>query len=286
MSSTQLTSIFDQLVTQTQLLIEQITTTQKGYWLPMTPELAANDPKSLSLACRLLQSFWYEDGQDGRETKSCFGFISVPKTTIELAESVNQTKEVFKAEVQHYQKQNKQDWLSLKGELARRHPSLQTQLHFSGLSRLHLKQTWRSIPVIPRSPSRIGFNWYQSGRSIQKMTTQQAYDALSKLDTSSQHIQLQLDALSKLPNNTKLAKVQNLAPTMRANIFFEDGEIPARRAMNISLPILIKSNNDGAFPKHNTPDIEPPEFRMRAIRSDRKIEDNPFLPSIRVHKYN
>jgi len=286
MSSTVLTSIFDQLVSQTEHLIDQIKATQQGYWLPITPEFPANDSKSLNLACRLMQSFWYEDGQDGRETKSCFGFIALPEATLKLAESINQTKDTFKLEVQQFQKQNKQDWLNLKGELARRHPSLQEQLHFSGLSRLHLKQTWRSLPVIPRSPSRIGFNWYQSGRSIQKMTTQQAYDALAKLDTDSPHIKLQLDALGKLPNNTKLAKVQNLAPTMRANIFFEDGESPSRQAMNISLPILIKANNEGILPKHNSPEIEAPKTRMRAVRSDRKIEDEPFLPSIRVHKYN
>ena len=285
MDSTALIQLFDELVDTSKQLVDEIQSEQKGFWLPIKKD---QDPKSLqalNLACQLIQDFWYQDGQDGRATRSSFGFIALPEHTLKRANNVNHIKENFKQQVNAFQKKHKDAWLSLKGDLGKRHPSLQEQLHFSGLSRLHLKQTWRTLPVIMRSPSRIGFNWYQSGRSITKITVQQAYDALARLDTQSKHIAIQLDAVSRLSANTPLAKVQNLAPTMRANLFYEDGQSPLRQAMNTSLPILIKAREDQLLPEHNSPEIEPPTSRVRAVRSDRKIEDTPFLPSIRVHKY-
>jgi len=285
MNNTDLITTFDQLVSATDALCQSLKSSHQGIWLPLSDDEQAQSISAIDKACQLIQDFWYQDGQDGRETRSCFGFIAVDDGTIELAKHVNTLKNTLKQQVQTLQKHNKENWLQLKGELGRRHPSIQAQLHFSGLSRLHLKQTWRTIPLIERTPIRIGFNWYHSGRSIQKMTVQQAYDALSKLDTSSPHIQTQLKLVSNLANQTPLAKVQNLAPTMRANLFFEDAEFPPRQAMNISLPILFKVHKERILPQHNEPEIEPPLERKRAVRSDRKIEDNPFLPSIRVHRY-
>jgi hypothetical protein len=286
MNTADLINTFDSLVDSTHSLCESIRSSHEGLWLPLTQAEQSQAINALDKACNMLMDFWYQDGQDGRETRSCFGYIAVPESTLALAHSVNALKDTFKLQVQALQKQNKQDWLELKGQLAKRHPSLQEQLHFTGLSRLHLKQTWRTMTVIDRTPSRIGFNWYHSGRSIQKISVQQAYDALARLDTSSPHIQAQLSAVSKLASHTPLAKVQNLAPTMRANLFYEDGEAPLRHAMNISLPILFKASAERKLPQHNEPEIEPPQQRQRAVRSDRKIEDTPFLPSIRVHRYN
>ncbi|MGR6873705.1 hypothetical protein ACU6U9_15650 [Pseudomonas sp. HK3] len=286
MNTSELIHTFDELVETTQTLCLSIRSNHQGHWLPLTEDEQSNGTTALNKACNMLSDFWYKDGQDGRETRSCFGFIAVPESTLALANTVNNLKDTLKQQVQILQKQNKQQWLELKGQLARRHPTLQTQLHFSGLSRLHLKQTWRTITVINRTPTRIGFNWYHSGRSIQKISVQQAYDALARLDTGSSHIQAQLSSVSKLSSNTPLAKVQNLAPTMRANLFYDDGEVPLRHAMNISLPILFKAHKEHTLPQHNEPEIDPPTERQRAVRSDRKIEDHPFLPSIRVHRYN
>lgn len=286
MDSADLVATFDQLVVTTGELCDSIRTSHEGIWLPLSQEEQSQGIRQIDKACTMFMDFWYQDGQDGRETRSCFGFIAVNEATLKLANKVNDLKDTFKQLVQTLQKQNKQQWLELKGQLARRHSSLQEQLHFSGLSRLHLKQTWRTITVTDRTPVRVGFNWYHSGRSIQKVSVQQAYDALARLDTSSAHIQTQLSAVSQLASHTPLAKVQNLAPTMRANLFFEDGKTPARQAMNISLPILFKSHKEKRLPQHNEPEIDPPQTRQRAVRSDRKIEDTPFLPSIRVHRYN
>ncbi|MEY8203886.1 MAG: DNA replication terminus site-binding protein [Bermanella sp.] len=286
MDVSELIQHFDRIVTHTQQLCGSFSAQHNPHWLPLSEDEQQHNISPLQKACSIYQDYWYQDGQDGRETRSCFGLIAASAQQIQLAQGINQAKEHFKQQVKQLQKCHQPEWRALKGTLASRHPSIRDSLHLSGLSRLHLKQTWRHIPVIDRTPSRVGFNWYNSGRSIQKISVQQAHDALLRLDTASTHIQSQLQQLAQLNANTPLAKVQNLAPTMRANLFYEDQQSPERQAMNVSLPILFKPSEQQALPPHNEPELQPPLTRKRAVRSDRTIEEQPFLPSIRVHRYN
>lgn len=276
---------FDKLVQQTQMLCSQLRQNHYPIWVPLTETELKLGMSAMDKVCQNLQDFWYQDGQDGRETRSSFGLVPATQEQLDLANLINEEKEHFKNKIKLLQKSNKSQWLDLRKQLGNTHPKLREQLRYSGLSRLHIKQTWRHIPIIDRTPIRAGFNWYQSGRSIQKFTVKQAQDALLNLDTSSDHIQTQLSILNKLSSTTPLAKVQNLAPTMRANLFFDDNELPARQAMNVSLPILFKASENGKLPPHNEPDLSAPAQRSRKVRSDRVIEDHPFLPSIRVHRY-
>jgi len=285
MSIAQLIEHFDSLVNQTSVLCSSLRQNKFNVWVPLTKEEALSGLSPINKACNGLQDFWYQDGQDGRETRSSFGLVPATEQQLTMAHNINIEKEHFKNRIKVLQKSNKEDWLILRGELGRSHATLRKSLKYSGLSRLHIKQTWRHIPILDRTPVRAGFNWYQSGRSIQKFTVKQAQDALMNLDISSDHIQTQLSLLNTLNANTPLAKIQNLAPTMRSNVFFDDGKSPSRQAMNVSLPILYLANENGELPFHNEPELNSPNERKRKVRSDRVIEDHPFLPSIRVHRY-
>ena len=285
MSISHLIEHFDTLVTDIDTLCKGLRKNTFKIWVPLTDIEEQAGISSMDKVCSSFQDFWYQDGQDGRETRSSFGLVPATQDQINLTIRINEEKERFKTQIKTLQKTNKEDWLTLKGQLGRAHPTLRQSLKYSGLSRLHIKQTWRHIPVIDRTPVRAGFNWYQSGRSIQKFTVQQAQDALLNLDTSSDHIQTQLSLLNTLNANTPLAKVQNLAPTMRSNVFFDDNQLPVRIAMNVSLPILFQAPENGLLPLHNEPEFAAPIERKRKVRSDRVIEDHPFLPSIRVHRY-
>lgn len=281
MSVSELVSIFDELVDASQRFCQSLKRERNPCWLPLTEHEKSLGWRPLDKAKHFYQDFWYLDGQDGRETRSCFGIIAIDDEQLALVTQINDLKLNFKKAIDALKRNQRQAWTDVRKDLGQRHPLLREQLHYSGLTRLHLKQTWRTLPVIDRTITRIGFNWYQSGRSIQKITVQQAYDALSKMDTSSRHIQTQMSQLGRLASTTPLAKVQTLAPVMRANIFYE--EAPSRQAMNVSLPLLIHGNQ--GLPAHNIPDMEPPAERQRARRSDFKIEEEAFLPSIRVHRY-
>lgn len=254
-------------------------------WILPSPDSEALNQVPLQMAQTIYSDFWYRNGQDGRETTTTIGLLGVNEQTIAIAELLNQQKTIFKQRVQAFQKFNSNRVSELKQHLNDTPSPLRDSLHFSGLTRLHLKQCWRLIPTLSRTPTRIGFNWYQSGRSIQKVTVAQAQQALLKLDIESNHIQAQLAKLSRLNDNTPLAKVQNLAPSMRANIFYDDNQLPNRQAMNVALPILYKSSQSGEMPIHNIPDFNAPIVRKRAVRSDKQIESEALLPSLRIHQY-
>lgn len=285
MYTSELVTLFDQLIEYSHKLSSRIQSNQQTLWVPLTAdeELVGLEPSRK--AGEVFEDYWYQNGQDGRETRSSFGLVAADDEMIELAKAINNIKDQLKEKVNELKKADKDQWLEVKSEINKRNGQLRESLHFAGLARLHLKQAWRHIPIIERTPVRIGFNWYNSGRSIQKISVEQAEKALHKMDTDSTYIKTQLSQLGMLPPSTPLAKVQNLAPVMRANIFFDDNELPDRLAMNVSLPVLFKAGPEGKLPEHNTPPMDPPQGRQRAVRSDRRIEDEPFLPSIRVHRY-
>ncbi len=113
----------------------------------------------------------------------------------------------------------------------------------------------------------------------------QAQDALMNLDISSDHIQTQLSLLNTLNANATVGQNSKLSAYHAIKCFFDDGKSPSRQAMNVSLPILYLANENGELPFHNEPELNSPNERKRKVRSDRVIEDHPFLPSIRVHRY-
>ncbi len=284
MNTIALLDVFDQIVLSSCELSKSLIQSQRDCWVPISG--AENYESELQKATRYYQDFWYVDGQDGRETRSCFGLVSARLDQVKLAKQINTYKNTFKVLVGELKKFDGHSWLELKSKLNMRHSEIHKQLHFSGLSRLHLKQTWRTIPVLDRRPVRAGLNWYTSGRSIKKISVLEAQAALEQMDTSSPHILVQLKQLGNLSPSTPLAKVQTQAPVMRANLIFDDSLGPNRLAMNVSLPILFLDLNDDGLPIHNLPDFDAPLERRRAVRSDRRIEDEPFLASIRVHLYS
>lgn len=88
-----------------------------------------------------------------------------------------------------------------------------------------------------------------------------------------------------LDANLAYANIHDMQ-VMRANLFFrealDDGR--QRRAMNVPLPLFIPSP-EGRLPPHNVPADAPPQTRSRAKRADTKLEDTPFLPSLRAYRY-
>ncbi|BBI61585.1 hypothetical protein HSBAA_28910 [Vreelandella sulfidaeris] len=101
-------------------------------------------------------------------------------------------------------------------------------LRRNGLARLHLKQSWRQLPIAQAPVSRVRFAWYSSGRSIKRLTVQEAERKLIQLDTDAPHIRIQLRKLASIPSGEILAQVQTQAPLMRANLF-----LPSRSPMDI-----------------------------------------------------
>ncbi|MBZ0332379.1 DNA replication terminus site-binding protein [Halomonas sp. ANAO-440] len=235
---------------------------------------------------RALLDFWYQDGQDGRTTRSHVGLVAADDILLEKVAAVNAAKTEFATQLAHIRDNHPPLLAEAKAVLPFRHPELHDHLRGSGLARLHLKQCWRAIPVAEAPVARVRLAWYSSGRSIKRLSVSDVEKKLMTLDTDAPHVRIHLRKLAGLPSSEPLAQVQSQAPLMRANLFYteplDDGR--TRRAMNVALPLFLPAPR-GRLPDHNLPPAAPPETRTRARRSDERLEDTPFLPSLRVFRY-
>lgn len=235
---------------------------------------------------RALTDFWYQDGQDGRETRSYIGLIAASPALMENVGAVNAGKARFAATLKRIRQSAPKLIPEIKAVLPFRHPVLHDHLRGKGLARLHLKQCWRQLPVADAPLSRVRLAWYTSGRSIKRLSVAEAEAKLAQMDTAAAHIRIQLRKLGDVPDGEPLAQIQQQAPVMRANLFFrealEDGR--TRRAMNLPLPLFIP-DPELKLPHVNDPPVRPPATRTRARRSDQRLDDDVFLPSLRVYRY-
>lgn len=267
---------FDLLQNQLDHFCAHLLQNKPKCWLPYQDQ----DPHVKTAT--ILKDLWYQDGQDGRETRSYFGLMGLNKQGVEQLKNINLSKDELRAQIVAFKKQDPNAWLDMQPSFGQRNKTLNNELQDTGLARLHLKQTHRHIPLLDEQPEKIGFSWYTSGRSIKRLDKKQALKQLEQLNTGQAHIQQQIEKLSTLPDYESLAQVQNQAPIMRANILFADGK---RKSMNLSLPIFYPIDPQAEFPIHNHPFETPPERRTRLVRSDNQIDDDVFLSSIRAFRY-
>ncbi|MEQ6917642.1 DNA replication terminus site-binding protein [Halomonas aquatica] len=276
----ELEAVFDRLVEQTDELVAAWKASGTSAW---SFEHETTDAAWLR---HCLLDVWYQDGQDGRATRSHVGLVAADEKMMEAAHRVNATKQAFASLIAEIRTEVPLLIPEIKAVLPFRHPALHDHLQGTGLARLHLKQCWRAIPLAEAPVARVRLAWYSSGRSIKRLTVREAEQKLLALDSEAPHIRIQLRRLAGIPDGEPLAQVQTQAPLMRANLFYreplEDGR--SRRAMNIALPLFVPST-DGRLPDHNEPAPTPPAKRTRARRSDERLEDSVFLPSLRVYRY-
>ncbi len=243
--------------------------------------------QSREKACQILQALQYQDNQAPREILLCPGFIGASLPTLKLAMHVNECKDKFKKTV-----------LALKAEkLISQSPQLTEKMHSivsrnlstaktlstTGLSRLHLKQCYRTIPILEHAPHKISWTWAHT-RSIRKISLHKAQELLLKKGNDV-GIDIQLQKLGMLAPNESLAIVQELAPHLRANIVFKKNNDIERMMIKGPIPIFFPCNQDTPSPQFKAPSDRCDKSEGRAKRSDEKLDPIVFLPAIRAHRY-
>lgn len=276
----ELEALFDRLVEETEDLVTTWQASDGAAWS------FDNETADATWLRHALLDVWYQDGQDGRATRSHVGLVAGDAAVMDAVARVNETKKAFATLLAEIRIETPSLIPEIKAVLPFRHPALHAHLRGSGLARLHLKQCWRAIPLADAPVARVRLAWYASGRSITRLSVREAERKLLALDSEAPHVRIQLRRLAGIPDGEPLAQVQSQAPLMRANLFYreplEDGR--RRRAMNIALPLFVPSP-DGRLPDHNLPPSHPPATRTRARRRDERLEDTVFLPSLRVFRY-
>lgn len=257
-------------------------------WLEPLPYPALTHENIRQAACNLYAQNTYLDQQEGREILLGIGLIGASAKTLEQAQTLNLAKKQFKLAIQTLKAQKltlTDDWLKeafigLFETL--RHEFTATALQGAGLSRLHLKQCYRQIPILSAMPIKVSWSWANT-RSIKKISKTDAIALLNKKGNDL-GIQQQIEKVQTLAANEQIAIVQALAPHLRTNIVLPGpGESVERMMMKGSLPLLYP-----AQPGEKLPIVVPPKpvkTGERQTRADLKIDPEVFLPAIRGHKY-
>lgn len=276
----QLEQQFDALIDTTEAAVSLYERQQPASWV-----FQQNTPTRHWLREALLD-MWHVQDQDGRETRNYIAIVAADEELLTAIDEVNQAKKRFAELLQIIKQDFPQTLSDAKHRLPKRHPHVDDVLRRTGLARLHLKQSWRQLPIAEAPVSRVRFAWYSSGRSIKRLTVQEAEKKLLQLDTDAPHVRIQLRKLASIPSSEVLAQVQTQAPLMRANLFFteplNDGH--TRKALNAAMPIFVPATHQ-QLPHINLPASEPPTTRTRARRRDEKLEQDVFLPSLRIYRY-
>ncbi len=238
-------------------------------------------------ATAIFNQLYYEAKQLPREIILCAGFIGASNETLELAQEVNRCKDLFKQHIlalkSSKRSANDPRLLSQFSEIIMRSPSTASALNRSGLSRLHLKQCYRKIPILSMNPSKISWTWAHT-RSIKKISLSTAQAMLLKRGND-QGIQIQLQKLGTLSPNESLAIVQELAPHLRANVVFSKSEVVQRMMIKGPVPILFPADPTTPYPQYVAPRDKQEKDLERMTRSDVKLDPFVFLPAIRAHRY-
>ena len=255
-------------------------------WVSRTEtELAENLDMRLK-AIQIYRALWYEDSQDGRETLTCPGIVGASPTTLKAAHVCNTAKDEFKAAVLDLKSLGRVETHTAMADLHRRWESVAVAMRRMGAARLNLKQAYRHIPVLEQRPLKIGFTWSKQGRVIQRTSVAAARRLLEQRVETPQ-TRLELQRLAEIRDLEMLARVRSVCPHLRANLVFAANEGSSevyRRLMQAPLPILVPLRPNERVPEFVAVSPDPPTT-PRLRRAYIRIEDEPFLPSVRIHRY-
>jgi hypothetical protein len=252
-------------------------------WVLLTEAELESRVSMRNKAVRLYSAIWYEDDQDGRETITCPGIIGASPETLAAANACNTAKDAFKMTVLALKALGRLEANLIIADLQHRQKSVATAMRSIGAARLNLKQAYRHLPILEKRPLKIGFTWSKNGRVIQRMNRTTVKQLLEQRVVTPQ-IRLELQLLSELHDSETLARIRSICPHLRANIVFSGCNDVKRRLMQTPLPILVPLLPGEMLPEF-VPITTELQIRPRMRRADIKIEDKPFLPSVRVHRY-
>lgn len=240
---------------------------------------------NLEKALLAFRDIWYLEEEDGRSTRSYQGVIMGTEKLIDAVHSLNEAKDLFHVAIKYHTGDSKAALMDFKDEVKASHIKRQ-KLNSLGISRLNLNSCYRHVPVLDEVPVKIGYSLMSNGKSIKKITPEQAIAKLRRLNkTEPDHIKIQIKKLLALPSDTILAQIQKQSPIIKANIVFLDRkETPPKRTMLTRKPPLPIFIPQGPVPTINfiNSDFSP---NSRLERLDRTIEEDVFIPSLRIHKY-
>jgi hypothetical protein len=221
---------------------------------------------AIRLASMAFRRLDYHNDQDERRVVRYVGAIGVPAPVIRLAETVNEHKVSLVAAIGSYRR--------LASKRERDSHQVRDLLIRLGYARLNLVQTYRKVPILERAPTRIGFTWIIGTKHVETVDRD---GAMRRVPGDVERSGSDLARIQRELGETKrneLRLVRRVAPHIRANIVWHDGEDRQTACIHAPLPILYRFTSRTPEPEiagHDRPEPDPRSAPARQRRSDANL---------------
>lgn len=248
-----------------------------AYSDPLSPS-----DESMAALIKAFTSFYYEEGQNPKETIRFPGAIGCNQDALDLAAHINKIKDSFAGAYGRLMEYNtakakKRFFLEfLPNVFAQNNKTLPRD--FQSMVHLCLKQTTRHIPLSLNNPTLISWHWVNQPKSVTNISHKKArsqLQALAKDETTGDYIQRQIDICNGLrpSDELKVLQVSN-RPALRVTYAWGP-RVSDREHSLASMPLL--------YPWRNKND-RLPRFRFHSPepKKNKPQKASYLLPSIRV----
>lgn len=238
-----------------------------------------NDPNNKDILmpdCKVfmaaLADFYPSDLETPQHTKSYQGALGGTLKTIQLVHQVNESKDKLKSVINNYLQEAKSKDTHLVHLIFKN----------AGFSRLKLKQVYRHIPCLDYHPRRITFTQVKHNSHV-IVSKKELVARLSKIGKG-RHIDVQQQKLHHL-DDEKLAIHRDTQLLWAANVatFKNEEGLSSTKKLMTSMPIVYLHQED--FPQTDVNFSRRQQRSLLTVRSDKKIEDDVFLPSAAAYRY-
>lgn len=246
------------------------TTDQADLPESILPELV-EPADALEVLSSAVTSIHYREDQHAKSTIRVAGLVGVSPSVIESLATVNRLKKAFKDSVKEV-------------------PTRQRRMlhkHLPGLSRL---QAYRELVSISRHPDEVHFFWAANKVGVARRTVAVMLDELKieKDATPStdidllRAIEMDIETLAGMSPHEVIARARPIRLHPQCNVWI--GGVLAGQE-DAYLPVFYPVDTTQETPEVRALGESSKGERQRAIRSDRKLQDEPLLERLDVYRY-
>lgn len=220
-------------------------------------------------AIEAINKFTPTPGLSPKETFQCPGVIAGTTETLKLIQAVNTAKDAFLAVIKQYRQKTHANPTKAIRDILLKH----------SCGTIKLKMLCRHIKYIPHHPHKI--SWGLGKHSTNITLSVSALSERLHSSGTGEHIDIQLAKLATLKTGALIRHVET-KPLWVANFCLKrEGEADKRGLLRTSLPIFYLHDPSQAVPSVV---LATQKERKALHRSDKQLEDEPFLPSVKAYR--
>lgn len=226
----------------------------------------AQGPNARRAAAMAFRSVDFHDEQNEKRVVRYAGAVAASPQALKAAREVNLAKAAFGDAVRCYR--------NLTSRRERDSQQVRNLLIRFGAARLSLVQAYRTVPVLDSLPTRIGYCWAMGTNQVNVLGRDAAFDRINDEHASAAVKQRMKEAVSRThPDHLRL--VEPVAPHIRANVTWLDGQQRRARSVHAPLPLLYPFHAGQAAPiivGSDRPEPDPRTREPRQRRSDARMK--------------